>query len=297
MSTQHNDKLYCPLLLKLPLGVHAINLNYVEILDKKTIDMNHIHNSYEICFCLENSIIVKAGNCEHTLHPGEFLLIMRGTPHNVIYDPERDKKYFIMIFDLPDYYEYNEKKHPMVSKIDRLSRTSMAVKGFCPVSDIRDVLSKMEKEFFEKNIGWVFLFRGYCLEFLVHCLRKIIAPTYEHTKQADNLAIEVTKFMQKNYSEKITLKDIADALNISQRHAQRIFTDYFGVSCAKALNLYRMNYAKHYLVMTDLTVEKIAEQVGISSAQSLNKLFKDHEQMSANEYRTKKKEWAQNKFV
>ena len=198
-----------------------------------------------------------------------------------------------MIFDLPyiGVDEYDEANRPLVTKINQLSRLELVARGGCPVEKINEIVNKMEKELLKERMGWLFLFRGYCMEFFFHCLREVLEPVTESPKEMSslNLAIEIKKYIQSNYSRKITLEDISDALHISPRHAQRIFSDYFGVSYAKTLNLYRMNYAKNYLARTNLTIDEIAERVGLSSAQAMSRLFREHERMSVNEYRVMQK--------
>ena len=291
-------KLYCPLLITLPLASYAVNMNYLEILDETFIDTNHVHDFFELCFCLEHKLTMKASNRDHILHPGDFLLIMPGTMHNVIYEPDEKKKYFIMIFNVPHVDENDEEKRPLMTRLNQLSLSKLVARGNHQVDEITAVIAKMEREWHDKSTGWFFLFRGYCLEFLFYCLREVIEPVIEYPKEEKhlNLAIAITKYMHNNYSEKITLRDIVNHLNTSPRHAQRIFSDYFGVSCAKTLNLYRMNYAKNYLTGTDLSINEIAQRVGLASPQAMNGLFLEHEKMTVNEYRKTHKALVQEKL-
>ena len=291
MNEHHMSALYCPLLIKLPLAEYTINMSYAEILDETYMDITHVHDSFEICFCLEGTLVINTGGRLYTLLPGDFLLIMPGVGHISIYNPAVRNKRFIMIFDFPHIDEQNEKARPLSTQLDKLSRLELVVRGTRPVDEIIAICGKMEKELQEKDTGWLFLFRGYCLEFLLKCLREVIGVTHEAPKEADNhnLAIEISKYIQSSYEEKLTLSAIASDFHISPRHAQRIFKDYFGVSFTKSLNLCRINHAKSYLVNTDLSINEIAERVGLSSEQTLYRLFREQENMSINEYRKSQK--------
>ena len=100
----------------------------------------------------------------------------------------------------------------------------------------------------------------------------------------------MTKYMHANYNKNITVQDIADVFYVSPRHINRVFEEYFGQSFKRTLNIYRLNYAKNYLIDTSYPVERIAELVGFSSPKTLYQLFKEHEGMTVSEFRAKCRE-------
>ena len=100
-----------------------------------------------------------------------------------------------------------------------------------------------------------------------------------------NLSIAITKYMHANYHKNISVQDIADTFYISPRHVNRVFEDYFGQSFKRTLNIYRLNYAKNYLLDTDYSTEKIAALVGLSSPKMLYQLFREIEGMTLGEFR------------
>jgi len=291
MNDQSDKSLYCAGRVKLPLSSYTIDMTYIELLDERYVDFTQVHDCCEIYFCLETRLSMNVGGREYELTPGEFLLIMPGMPHNAVYDPAEKKKYLDMMFEWPQIEKHNEHNRPLVSKINKLASQELAVQGSCSVEKINYLIEGMSAEMRDRNSGWLFLFRGYCLEFLILCLREVIEPVTIIPREMEsiNVAIGITKYMHNNYNKKMTLKDVADVVHISPRHAQRIFKDFFGVSFNKALNLYRMNHAKNYLVKSDLTIEEIAECVGLSSPQPLYKFFREQEKMSIKEYRTMQK--------
>jgi len=296
MSNPPENNLYCAWRIKLPFISYIVDLTYLEVLDETNIDFTQIHNCFEIYFCLDNQLTMNVGSRKHKLTPGEFLMIMPGTPHNAVYNPSEKHAYFVMMFEWPHIEKDTEQYYPISSRVRELASMSLAVPGFCPIEKINALLEKMKTEILNKDIGWHILFRGYCFEFLICCLREVIEPIslYPNETNSINDAIKITKYMHKNYNQKITIQDVAKVAHISPRHAQRIFTDFFGVSFNKALTLYRLNHAKNYLINTDLTIEEIARCVGLSSSQPLYKLFREHEHMSIGEYRKKEKDRLRN---
>lgn len=101
-----------------------------------------------------------------------------------------------------------------------------------------------------------------------------------------NLPIAFTKYLHMNYTNPdLSLQDMASHFYMSIRHISRLFKEYFGSSPSKTLTWYRINYAKNYLLETDYSLSTIAEKVGLSSASTLSRLFKELEGITISEYR------------
>lgn len=127
-------------------------------------------------------------------------------------------------------------------------------------------------------------------QYLISILRCLMAedPQQQQPQPAPsniNLAVAITKYMHANYHKNISIQDISDTFYISPRHVNRVFEDYFGQSFKRTLNIYRLNYAKNYLLDTDFSTEKISCLVGLSSPKMLYQLFKEIEGMTISEFR------------
>ena len=70
-------------------------------------------------------------------------------------------------------------------------------------------------------------------------------------------------------AESPTLADVAAVVNVSPAHLRRLFQAVRGESPKEAFNRIRMQKVEELLVHSDLTVERIAEDAGFSSASSL----------------------------
>ena len=102
-----------------------------------------------------------------------------------------------------------------------------------------------------------------------------------------------SKYIHANYAEDLSIDMVAQALNVTPRHVNRLFQELFGTSFARTVNLIRMEYAKPYLVSTNESIERIAARVGLPSGKVLTKLFNEQEGISPAKYRSlhqKKKE-------
>lgn len=92
-------------------------------------------------------------------------------------------------------------------------------------------------------------------------------------------------YIKDNYSEKISIDDIAGHANLSSSHLFAVFKKQMGTSPICFLNDYRMSIAAELLQGTTKPINQIALEVGIDDSIYFNKIFKKHYQMSPTEYR------------
>lgn len=87
-----------------------------------------------------------------------------------------------------------------------------------------------------------------------------------------------------------TIPKIAEDLNISVSHFQRLYKKRFGVSCMNDVFISRMNYAKKLLLETEYSAKEIAFMCGYQSYEYFSRSFVKYACVSPAQYRTKFKE-------
>jgi len=91
-------------------------------------------------------------------------------------------------------------------------------------------------------------------------------------------------FIQNNYEKHILLSDVAEHLQISQRHLTRLFTEETGMNFTAYLLKVRMDAAISLMKDTDLKVYEIADKVGYANVEQFSRMFKKTMGMSPKEY-------------
>lgn len=109
-------------------------------------------------------------------------------------------------------------------------------------------------------------------------------PTKNHKKLSENI-----QFICNNYDKKLTLKMLAENVNMSQSAYVRLFNSVFKVSPMQYVINYRLSRAKYMLANTDMTVTDIACRTGFYDSAHLNKIFLSLEGICPSEYRNNKK--------
>ena len=93
------------------------------------------------------------------------------------------------------------------------------------------------------------------------------------------------RYMEENYSQKLTLQDVADCCYVSQWHLSKLLNRYAEKSFYDILNSVRIQAAKKLLEDPSLKIGDISEMVGYADTAHFARTFKKLENMSANEYR------------
>ena len=95
----------------------------------------------------------------------------------------------------------------------------------------------------------------------------------------------VIKYIEKNYSKRISIEEMASECGVSQAHFMRFFKDTIGMSFVTYLNHYRLTMAAKLLRGTTKSVLEISEEVGFSNLSHFNREFKKKYQFTPLSYR------------
>ncbi|MEH7335826.1 bifunctional transcriptional activator/DNA repair enzyme AdaA [Neobacillus drentensis] len=98
-------------------------------------------------------------------------------------------------------------------------------------------------------------------------------PTNE--RLPDNEWVElITEYIDKNYTEKLTLETLAEMSHGSPYHLHRTFKRVTGISPVEYIQRIRINTARNLLLQSDLAIAEIGKEVGIPNIPYFVTLFK-----------------------
>ncbi|MDZ5001201.1 helix-turn-helix domain-containing protein, partial [Clostridium perfringens] len=96
---------------------------------------------------------------------------------------------------------------------------------------------------------------------------------------------EVIKYIQTNYKNPITIKELADIAQYSEYHFLRFFKSQTGKTCTQYINYFRIQKATLLLFNTNLSITEIAYEVGFGDVSYFIKTFKKFLSISPTKYR------------
>lgn len=95
----------------------------------------------------------------------------------------------------------------------------------------------------------------------------------------------VKEYLDVNFAEKITLDDLECKFFINKYYLTKIFKESFGVTINNYILSNRITRAKQLLRFSDMTVDRIASEVGMNDGNYFSRMFKKVEGLSPKEYR------------
>lgn len=130
-----------------------------------------------------------------------------------------------------------------------------------------------------------------------HNLFEFFKILYNHRSELDHANIQsqdsktqirmqqMVQYIQKHFSEMITLEDLAASASISRSEAGRCFQKYYADTPMSYLIRYRLQQAQKLLLTSTLSVKEISCQCGFSDSSYFGKVFRKHMKQTPAEYR------------
>ena len=97
--------------------------------------------------------------------------------------------------------------------------------------------------------------------------------------------MEIKKYLDENYQNKITLDDLSKRYYINKYYLTRAFKEQFGISIMDYLLKVRITEAKNLLRFSNMTAEAIGTKVGIGDIYYFSRVFKRVEGIGIRNYR------------
>lgn len=153
----------------------------------------------------------------------------------------------------------------------------------------KDMLEEIKARYYEKssqncnlmmNSMGLVIIESLCQFYESHNTSSKENSSKEHKRISNSI-----QFICDNYDKKITLKMLADNINMSASAYSKLFVKVFKASPMQYVISYRLSKAKSLLENTDITVTEIAQKTGFYDSAHLNKIFIANEGMCPNDYR------------
>ena len=250
-------------------GRYAYNARYY----KRVHWMPHFHKSYEALYVAEGLFEIIVDGKRAVLQPGDFALCLSNQVHS--HRVIENARYWVGVFS-SDYVQEFEKALKGRIGTNFHFRCEGSILAFLQEHLMLDK-TEPAPDLHLRIAGLNLL----CGEYLRN--NELI----ERNNTEFALMNDICDYISNNYREKLTLKDVAEALGYDYYYFSRLFSRIFGIRFIDYLNACRLSTAMDALRNTDNSITSIALDSGFQSIRSFNDVFLKNTGMSPAQYRKK----------
>lgn len=253
----------------------------------------HWHDEFEFGYVAGGRILYKTNRHEFVLEEGDGIFINSGVLHYLqalepvskvrlssqffdksflagysgsLYDikyvkPVKERK----SLDAMPLYRSNEEHNRLLDKLCRCEKMVLTREPFFELR-IRSLFS----ELWETVYSWA-----------MAADENVKSYDYETDERIKKMLAVISEY----FSEKITARDLAQAVHISERECYRIFQNTLGITPGNLITSIRLQKAQELLRYTDKSILEIAVETGFGTSSYFCKMFKAYHHITPNGYR------------
>ena len=252
----------------------------------------HIHPEYELILIEEGGGLIFVGDSVHKMSPGNFMLIGKNLPHLWLSsDPYYEKnsplisrsvytQFCSSIFP-PDLHLIPELEE--IHKILLQSQRGLTFYGDRLEALKEDFRNLVSEDGYKKWVGFYQLLFNLATECQYQFLTSEGFEDHNMTRQ-DNIINKAHDYMNKNYSNDISLEDIANYSGMNSSALCRYYKKRTGKTMFEYLSELRISYAVKLLANRNITISQVAYDCGYNSLSHFNHQFKGITGRTPSEY-------------
>ena len=248
-------------------GFEILKSTYTE---NKNMPQMHYHNHYEILYVYGNSRILTVGEKDFVLDKTKVALIPPYIPHMTVSGGILPQDRILINFNESFVHDIRKALPDDILSCFGAPCRVIPVENF--IDEFCHITDHLSENLTENDL---------LLEFC-RLLNLLSRNSSEPSSKED--ASEIIRYVEANFSEKITLDLLAEKFFLSRFTVSRYFSRYTGTSLPKYLRSIRVINAKRYL-KEGMKVTDVAFRCGFESTSNFDRVFLAQTGMSPSEYK------------
>lgn len=241
----------------------------------------HSHNFIELLYVVKGQATHNLNGDITTISKGDYLLVDYGSKHQYIQQGDEPLQILNCLFIPRLFDETLNTRHRFdeIADNNAISVNFRSLKGHPAKFIYHDsdghigkTLLYLLKEYNEKAMGYQEILRCQLIYILIDSMRQIQLPGPEEIEH--DVVKHITKYVDKHFTEKITLEQFSEKYGYCLSHISRKFKSETGLTFREYLQSVRINKSCNLLTTTSKKVTEIAEMVGYSDLKHFNEVFK-----------------------
>lgn len=245
---------------------------------------NHYHDDAEILYVIQGIIHVNINCKEYVGGSGDVFFINSGEMHE-IHGENSDLRYYAFVFN-PHFLEFLNEDDANIKHIRPFVNGDTAFSPY--ISDNKElntILAEIIRLNTELPTAYTLETKANILKIVAVLSRNYICAKSNKTNTNINLLKSIIKYIDENYSESISLNNIAIRFNMSPKYFCRFFKKNFNKTFVECINAVRIRNAMKMLEENNDTITNVAISCGFSNMSWFSHVFKNIVGCTPVEYR------------
>ena len=240
----------------------------------------HMHDFVEVVYVVKGKAVQTVDGKDYHVSRGDLIIINYNQTHS--YRVEEEITVYNLFLD-SSFFENINAEHQSMMDIMLLGAFGefgerFMLKSFVHFSgdeakEIEGIFKTLYREQSGRKEGSRAVKEMYAAILMINVFRKMT----EQISLSDDVNVsieEITRFVEQNCTEKLSLKELADKCFYNPSYFSRAFKKQNGITLIDFIHTHRIEKACELLFSTDLSVEEIAEKTGYTDKSSFYIHFK-----------------------
>lgn len=223
----------------------------------------HLHAQLELLYVVEGSIEITVGMNSSVLEKGSCAIVFPNQIHSYG-SKAKENSIITMICDL-------ELCGSFMNKLVKYYPTDPFLSAAMLHENVHYSLEQLVKEI--QGDGSREVFNAFVQVILARVF-PMLSLIKNNFSEAYTLTYEIAQYIALNFTEPLTLEQLASKLCVSKYYLSRVFSNKMGTNFNEYLNSFRLDQAVALLQTTPKTISEICMEAGFESQRTFNRAFK-----------------------
>ncbi len=234
----------------------------------------HWHDSLELVYVLNGSASYYLEGTEHKLVSGEFIVADAGQIH----EARCTQTYMFIVIRIDEVLieQLMDNKRNFQIICSRAELTDELLPAYL---EICDCIKKLVPLHVRQPVGYRIARQSIVLDILYRLISNFSIPMLKEDlpEPAHNLQRirEIVSYIDKHYSEPLSLEEIADEFGLNSDYFSRMFRQNIGIPFTRHVNHVRLAHIYHDICTTDEPILEILDKHGFTNYKLFSRMFKD----------------------